>query len=282
MTETALLDRWSVRIAEWAAPGESALAAQTARTYAAGGATRHGLFSGGRPAPGGMGGGTVSVLPDVLDALAYTADALKSALGSPQLGNVLSVSGLVIGLRAQRSAGTPRDDVTDPPRPAPAADGGAGTDGEPEPEGSERPARPAGASTSGDPAGAAADTPPGDPVPSGTAPRPAPAPAPAAEAVRAALRMSERLRARGMDQAAADELAAEVTARLLAEGEPGEAAAFLDALVGEEPPRPTSRGIRPRLRRLISAAHGLRSRSRRPRAGADPRPPQEPDGAGRG
>ncbi|MEU1202047.1 hypothetical protein ABZ446_38325 [Streptomyces sp. NPDC005813] len=282
MTATALLDRWSVLIAEWAAPGESALAAQTARTYAAGGATRRGLFSGARPAPGGMGGGTVSVLPDVLDALAYAADALKSALGSPQLGNVLSVSGLLIGLRAQRSAGASPDDGTDPPRPAPADDDGARTGGEPEPEGPERPPRPAGASASGSPAGGAAGSPSGDAVSSGTAPRPTPSPAPAVEAVRAALRMSERLRARGMDPAAADDLAAEVTARLLAEGEPDEAAAFLDALVGEEPPRPTSRGIRPRLRRLISAAPGLRSRPRRPRAGADPRPPQDPDGGGRG
>ncbi|PBC65736.1 hypothetical protein BKI49_00250 [Streptomyces sp. Tue6028] len=282
MTATALLDRWGVRIAEWAAPGESALAAQTARTYAAGGAPRRGLFSGGRPAPGGMGGGTVSVLPDVLDALAYAADALKSALGSPQLSNVLSVSGLVIGLRAQRSAGASPDNGTDPPRPAPADDGGARTDGEPEPEEPESLPRASGASASDSPAGAAADSRPGDPASSGTAPRPTPSPAPAVEAVRAALRMSERLRARGMDPAAADELAAEVTARLLAEGEPDETAAFLDALVGEEPPRPTSRGIRPRLRRLISAAPGLRSRTRRPRAGADPRPPQDPDGAGRG
>ncbi|GAA5006055.1 hypothetical protein [Streptomyces siamensis] len=282
MTATAFLDRWGVRIAEWAAPGECSLAAQTARTYAAGGATRRGLFSGGRPAPGGMGGGTVSVLPDVLDALAYAADALKSALGSPQLGNVLSVSGLLIGLRAQRSAGASPDDGTDPPPRARVDDAGARPDGEPEPEGSDGLRRPAGASTSDDPAGAAADSPSGDPASSGSAPRPTPSPAPAVEAVRAALRMSERLRARGMDQAAADELAAEVTARLLAEGEPGEATAFLDALVGEEPPRPTSRGIRPRLRRLISAAPGLRSRSRRPRAGADPRPPQDPDGAGRG
>lgn len=48
--------------------------------------------------------------------------------------------------------------------------------------------------------------------------------------------MSGRLRARGLAPAEADELTARLIARLVTEGDPEEAAAFLDALVGDEPP----------------------------------------------
>ncbi|WRZ88690.1 hypothetical protein OHB54_06220 [Streptomyces sp. NBC_01007] len=104
MTTPDLLDTWSVRIAEWAAPEETTFAAQTARAYAAGGTPCRHLFSSPGRAPGGMGGGAVSVLPAVLDGLAYAAESLKSALGSSELNNLLSATGLLVGLRAQRRA----------------------------------------------------------------------------------------------------------------------------------------------------------------------------------
>ncbi|MFF4352931.1 hypothetical protein [Streptomyces sp. NPDC001530] len=248
MTETDRLDRWSVRIAEWAAPGETTFAAQTTRAYAAGGAMRHNLFSSHDHAPGGMGGGTVSILPVVLDAVAYAADAIKSALGSSQLSNVLSVAGLLLGLQAQRSG---------------AASHNAGT-----------------APTSGETqqledGTLAAD----DADPDSTTRDPQPSAAPTVEIMRAALQMSGRLRARGIEPAEADELAARVTAQLLAQDDPAEVAAFLDALVGEEPPQPVVGDADPRrtgLRRFTAAASGLLSRVGRPRT-TDHRPSSGPD-----
>jgi len=232
MTATDRLDRWGVRIATWSAsPGETALAAQTTRAYAVGGAPRRTLFSPSGPAPGGMGGGTASVLPAVLDGLAYAADALKSALGSPQLSNVLSVTGLLVGLRAHRSGA-----ASDHAQTAPAS-----TES-PQP----------GEDTTPDPGASSAVPDPG-----------ASSAGPSLEVMRAALRMSERLRARGIEPAEADELAARVTAQFLAEGDPAEAAAFLDALVGEEPPQPDVSATRLRQTgpsRFIAAASGLLSR----------------------
>ncbi|MFF3446168.1 hypothetical protein ACFYXJ_03385 [Streptomyces sp. NPDC002667] len=248
MTTPDPLDTWSVRIAERAAPGERAFAAQTARAYAEGGASRRTLFSLPGRAPGGMGGGTVSLLPAVLDGLAYAADSLRSALGSPELNNLLSATGLLVGLRAQRSAEAaarrPGEDGT------PSGDGAA-------PVGEGAPAPPAAA----------------DPGPA----------APTAETIRAALSMSARLRARGLDPGEADELTARLVARLVTEDDPAEVTAFLDALIGDEPPRPPDgRDTRCRkLRRLRSAASGLLLRAARPRT-TGPGPSAGPEGTNQG
>ncbi|MGW3916853.1 hypothetical protein ACWEBX_35930 [Streptomyces sp. NPDC005070] len=280
MTTPDRLDTWSIRIAERAAPEESGFAAQTARAYAAGGAPRRNLFSSPRQASGGMGGGGVAVLPAVLDGLAYAAESLKSALGSPELNNLLSATGLLVGLRAERRAeaatrrpgedgtvspderpptgqGTPsRPSAPLPPLPLPPrpvhGDGG-------EPDGAAD-----GEDLAGARPGVASGTVPGTAVPSGGAD--AGSGAPTADVVRAALRMSARLRARGLAPDEADELAARLIARLVTEDDPVEAAAFLDALVGEEPP-PPPRGPdtrRPKLRRLRSAASRLLHRADRP------------------
>lgn len=273
MTTTGRLDLWSARIAAWAAPGETALAAQTTRAYAAGGSTRRNLFSSRGHAPGGMGGGTVSVLPAVLDALAYAAEAIKSALGSAELSNVMSATGLLLGLRAQRSESSRHAaDGSDPALPRHAEDSD--------------PALPRHAVEGNDPAlPRHADGDDGvDPEGSGDAPgrtvqahSPDPdsttgdtrtSAAPTREVMRAALQMSGRLRARGIQPSEADELTARVTAQLLAHDDPAEVAAFLDDLVAEEPPQPAVRGAHPRrtgLHRLASAASGLLSRVGRSR-----------------
>ncbi|WP_261718665.1 hypothetical protein [Streptomyces sp. FZ201] len=212
MTGDDELDRWGLRIAEWAAPGETSLAAETARDYAAGGTARGELFRTGGLAPGGFGGGITTVLPELLDALAYAADAVKAALGSQQFANAVSAAALLVSLRARR-------------------DGAAES--------------------------AAADEPP-------------------EEIVRAALRMCERLRARGVDAATAEELVARLTSRLLAAEDRADAAAFLDALVANEPPEPAvrrSRGPLTPVRRLTGAALGLLRR--RTASGADPVPTRE-------
>ncbi|MFD9325122.1 hypothetical protein [Streptomyces sp. NPDC060065] len=257
MTTTDRLDRWSLRIAERVAPGETALAAQTARAYAAGGATRRNLFTFRRHAPGGMGGGTVTVLPEVLDALAYAAEAVKSALGSAQLGNALSATALVLAIRSQRSGNAPEDPGTSPTPTGTAQQG----DSLPSPGSQGAPVFPQ--------SGAAAGAPP------------QPSAAPTVEVVRAALRISGRLQARGIETASADELAARVTSQLLAEVDPVEVAAFLDALVGDEPPQPAPRAPGPGrtgLRRVAAAASGLLSRVGRAHPTTDNPPSSGPDG----
>ncbi|MFI6493059.1 hypothetical protein [Streptomyces sp. NPDC050564] len=278
MTTTERLDLWSVRIAAWAAPGETALAAQTTRAYAAGGSTRWNLFASRGQAPGGMGGGTVSVLPAVLDGLAYAAEAIKSALGSPELSNALSVTGLLLGLRAQRSESSRHTvDGSDPVLPRHAGEGGdpalpRHTDGD---GGADR-------NASGDAAGRAGQV--HSPGPDSTTDDTRASAAPTMQVMRAALQMSGRLRARGIEPSEADELAARVSAQLLAHHDPAEVVAFLDALVAEEPPQPAVPGAHPRrtgLHRLTSAASGLRSRFGRPRT-RGPRPSSGPDGTNHG
>ncbi|MFF2021320.1 hypothetical protein ACFVW2_05850 [Streptomyces sp. NPDC058171] len=101
------LDRWGERVAQWAAPEESVLAAQTTRAYAAGGRTRRDLFRTGAHAPGALDGGLATVLPQLLDALAYAADALKTALGSQYFSNGVAVTTLAVALR-ERSGRSPR------------------------------------------------------------------------------------------------------------------------------------------------------------------------------
>lgn len=308
MTTPDRLDTWSIRIAERAAPKESGFAAQTARAYAAGGAPRRNLFSSPGQAAGGMGGGAVAVLPAVLDGLAYAAESLKSALGSPELNNLLSATGLLVGLRAQRRAeaatrrpgedgGTALPDDGAPTGPPPAPSPG------PPPSPSSPGPSPSPRAVPGDDEGGGGDRDggadgddedlssaspgarpgalPGTAAPSGGA-APGSA-APTVDVVRAALRMSGRLRARGLAPAEADELTARLIARLVTEGDPEEAAAFLDALVGDEPPPPL-RGPGTRcgkLRRLGSAASGLLLRAGRPRT-TPHGPPPGPEGTNQG
>ncbi|MGI5134176.1 MULTISPECIES: hypothetical protein [unclassified Streptomyces] len=256
------LDRWGVRIARWAAPSEAVLAPQVTRAYAAGGTVRRELFRTGGLAPGGFGGGITTLLPEVLDALAYAADALKAALGSQQFANAVSTAALVVSLRTGRS---------DPQTPAPSSSGSAADGRGPGAGGARREGGPS--------AGARHDEEQNETR------RPDQAPAqPSAEAVRAALRLYDRLRARGVDPATAEELAAGLTARLLTSDDHGGVASFLDSLVANEPPEPTVPGPRrPRmpLRRLAGRLAAVLLR-RESASGADPvgsaTPPDETDG----
>ncbi|MFF3465175.1 hypothetical protein [Streptomyces sp. NPDC002619] len=235
------LDRWGVRIARWTVPDETALAAQITRAYAAGGKTRRELFRTEGLAPGGFGGGISTVLPELLDALAYAADVVKAALGSQQFANAVSAAALLVSLRAQRTGQEPHP----PPGPARTSEGHAGS-----------------------------RTPSTPQQPSG-------------EGVLAALHMCQRLRARGVDTATAEELVAQLTAQLLGAEDRDGVAAFLDALVANEPPEPALPGPRrlgAPLRRLAGAASGLLRRRTAPGADTAPgRPPMttqgETDGA---
>lgn len=74
-------DHWAVRIALRVAPDERDVAARVAHAYAAGGKARHDMFRPAGHVPGGIGGGLATVLPDVLDAVAFCGDAIRAVLG---------------------------------------------------------------------------------------------------------------------------------------------------------------------------------------------------------
>ncbi|WP_143664982.1 hypothetical protein [Streptomyces sp. TLI_55] len=236
-----------MQLARWAAPDETVLAAQITRAYATGGRARRELFRTSGHAPGGFGGGIVTLLPELLDALAYAADAVKAALASQEFANTVSAAALLVSLRSQRTGPEPRP----PSSPAP----GAAASGGQSPRSDTEPAHPRTGEENTD-------------------------------AVLAALRICERLRARGVDTVTAEELVAQLTAQLLASEDHGDVAAFLDALVANEPPEPAVGGSRRMLtpvRHLPGALLGLLRRRTAP--GADPtqgRPPttaEETDGA---
>ncbi|MEK2493217.1 hypothetical protein WN990_27050 [Kitasatospora purpeofusca] len=129
MDATALA-AWGTRVAAVAAPDERDLAPSITLAYAAGGRARRDLYRRAGHTPGGIGGGLVTVLPQLLDALAYAAREVGDALGSAQFGNLVSATALLISLRRRSDPGTPREDGPDPDPgagPDPAAAPGAPT-----------------------------------------------------------------------------------------------------------------------------------------------------------
>ncbi|MEV6670057.1 hypothetical protein [Streptomyces sp. NPDC051162] len=95
------LEQWGARIASLVAPHEAEPAGAVVRAYAAGGRQRRDLFRGAGDAPGGMGGSLTTVLPDVLDALAWAGRTVNAALGSRQLGNAVSATALLVAVRSR-------------------------------------------------------------------------------------------------------------------------------------------------------------------------------------
>ncbi|MFE6745116.1 hypothetical protein ACFVGM_04625 [Kitasatospora purpeofusca] len=121
MDGTALA-AWGTRVATIAAPDERDLAPSITLAYVAGGRARRDLYRPAGRTPGGIGGGLVTVLPQLLDALAYAAREIGDALGSAQFGNLVSATALLISLRRRSEPGAPPDPV-----PAPAAGPGQPT-----------------------------------------------------------------------------------------------------------------------------------------------------------
>ncbi|WP_030396498.1 hypothetical protein [Kitasatospora purpeofusca] len=113
MDGTALA-AWGTRVAAIAAPDERDLAPAITLAYAAGGRARRDLYRRAGHTPGGIGGGLVTVLPQLLDALAYAAREVGDALGSAQLGNLVSATALLISLRRRSDPDAPRDPGTSP------------------------------------------------------------------------------------------------------------------------------------------------------------------------
>lgn len=90
----ALIDTWSVRIAENVAPDEIDLAPMMARAYVTGGAARKDLFRRATgSAPGGFGAGQMTaVIPWVLQGIAVAAPALSAMLAAtPYLKDFVSI-----------------------------------------------------------------------------------------------------------------------------------------------------------------------------------------------
>ncbi|WP_043474556.1 hypothetical protein [Kitasatospora sp. MBT66] len=113
MDGTALA-AWGTRVAAIAAPDERDLAPSITLAYAAGGRARRDLYRRAGHTPGGIGGGLVTVLPQLLDALAYATREVGDALGSAQFGNLVSATALLISLRRRSDPAAPRDPGTPP------------------------------------------------------------------------------------------------------------------------------------------------------------------------
>ncbi|CAN3978755.1 hypothetical protein [Kitasatospora purpeofusca] len=113
MDATALA-AWGTRVAAIAAPDERDLAPSITLAYAAGGRARRDLYRRAGHTPGGIGGGLVTVLPQLLDALAYAAREVGDALGSAQFGNLVSATALLISLRRRSDPGAPPEGDPDP------------------------------------------------------------------------------------------------------------------------------------------------------------------------
>ncbi|MFD7413160.1 hypothetical protein [Kitasatospora purpeofusca] len=119
MDATALA-AWGTRVAAIAAPDERDLAPPITLAYAAGGRARRDLYRRAGHTPGGIGGGLVTVLPQLLDALAYAAREVGDALGSAQFGNLVSATALLISLRRRSDPGAGPDASAAPGAPTAA------------------------------------------------------------------------------------------------------------------------------------------------------------------
>ncbi|MEV7770891.1 hypothetical protein [Kitasatospora sp. NPDC086791] len=115
------LGRWGTHVAVFAAPDEQDLAADITLAYAAGGKARRDLFRGAGRAPGGIGGGLATVLPQLLDALAFAAREVEAASGSQQFANAVSAAALLVSLRRRRDADAGRAEPGTGPRTPPDA-----------------------------------------------------------------------------------------------------------------------------------------------------------------
>ncbi|SDT82227.1 hypothetical protein SAMN05216371_7039 [Streptomyces sp. TLI_053] len=120
--DAAGLAAWGTRVAVIAAPDERDLAPSITLAYAAGGRARRDLYRRAGHTPGGIGGGLVTVLPQLLDALAYAAREVGDVLGSAQFGNLVSATALLVSLRRRSD----RSDTGAPPGPDPGAHPGSG------------------------------------------------------------------------------------------------------------------------------------------------------------
>ncbi|MFJ4090823.1 hypothetical protein ACIPYS_04510 [Kitasatospora sp. NPDC089913] len=127
--DAAGLAAWGTRVAVIAAPDERDLAPSITLAYAAGGRARRDLYRRAGHTPGGIGGGLVTVLPQLLDALAYAAREVGDVLGSAQFGNLVSATALLVSLRRRSDLGGPPGTGPDPgtgSRSGPDPGGGPG------------------------------------------------------------------------------------------------------------------------------------------------------------
>jgi hypothetical protein len=122
-----VVQRWSERIAQRAAPDEADFAAEVGAAYAAGGQARQDLLPRPSVQPGAFGPGALAAdLPLILRGLADAANVLLALLRSPYLSNALAAGSLLVAFRAGHQhegpaeAGRPASRITAGPEPPPA------------------------------------------------------------------------------------------------------------------------------------------------------------------
>jgi hypothetical protein len=105
-----VVQRWSERIAQRAAPDEVDFAAEVGVAYAAGGQARKDLLPRPSVQPGAFGPGAFAAdLPLILRGLADAANVLVAFLRSPYLSNALAAGSLLVAFRAEHQHGRPAD-----------------------------------------------------------------------------------------------------------------------------------------------------------------------------
>jgi hypothetical protein len=96
-----VVQRWSERIAQRAAPDEVDFAAEVGAAYAAGGQARTDLLPRPSVQPGAFGPGAYAAdLPLILRGLADAASMLLAFLRSPYLSNALAAGSLLVAFRS--------------------------------------------------------------------------------------------------------------------------------------------------------------------------------------
>jgi len=116
-----VVQRWSVRIAQRAAPEEVDFAAEVGVAYAAGGQARKDLLPRPSVQPGAFGPGAYAAdLPLILRGLADAASMLVAFLRSPYLSNALAATSLLVAFRSEHRHGQ----ATEAGRPAARTAGG--------------------------------------------------------------------------------------------------------------------------------------------------------------
>ena len=101
-----VVQRWSERIAQRAAPEEVDFAAEVGVAYVAGGQARKDLLPRPSVQPGAFGPGTFAAdLPLILRGLADAANVLLAFLRSPYLSNALAAGSLLVAFRADHHHG---------------------------------------------------------------------------------------------------------------------------------------------------------------------------------
>ncbi len=114
----ALVEEWSFRLAEAAAPDEAILAPTIAEAFIAGGKQRRQLFEESSGTLGGFGAGSLAlVMPGLLSAIATVGPLLLAALSSPLSGNLIDALDTCVKFLTMREENRSTGDTAPAPLP---------------------------------------------------------------------------------------------------------------------------------------------------------------------